>query len=198
MNVNRWTRSIDPSRTAILLCDMQGKFRTKIRHFEHVAKMSKKLLKVANTLNISVLSTEQNPQGLGTTIESLKGHCNKIYPKMKFSMLIPEIETGLTQAKITTVGLIGIETHVCILQTCLDLLNLDMNVYVMSDAVSSCNLEERKTALKSISDAGGMVTTTESFVYRLLKDASSPHAKEVFGIVKEFSQETKDAVRALC
>jgi len=175
--------------------------------------MAEKMLKVAAKLDVPILSTEQNPKALGPTVESLakyipsvhatqeSGAGAKIYPKTQFSMLIPEIRDALpreSSTRFTHVALLGIETHICVLQTCLDLLHDGFRVHVVADAVSSCNVQERALALQSIRDAGGMITTTESLIYRLLADANHPRAKEVFAIVKEYSSSTKDALNALC
>jgi len=207
------TMIVRPSNTVILLCDMQERFRTKISHFKHVENMAEKMLKVAAKLDVPILSTEQNPKALGPTVESLakylpsvhatqeSGAGAKIYPKTQFSMLIPEIRDALpreSSTRFTHVALLGIETHICVLQTCLDLLHDGFRVHVVADAVSSCNVQERALALQSIRDAGGMITTTESLIYRLLADANHPRAKEVFAIVKEYSSSTKDALNALC
>jgi len=225
---------VRPSNTVILLCDMQERFRTKISHFKHVENMAEKMLKVAAKLDVPILSTEQNPKALGPTVESLakylpsvhatqeSGAGAKIYPKTQFSMLIPEIRDALpreSSTRFTHVALLGIETHICVWQTCLDLLHDGFRVHVVADAVSSCNVQERALALQvmshrvfhagfdtrtnvlpaqSIRDAGGMITTTESLIYRLLADANHPRAKEVFAIVKEYSSSTKDALNALC
>lgn len=194
----------------IFLCDMQERFKTKIRHFDHVTNMSEKLLKSAIKLNVPILATEQYPKALGNTIDSLSDLVKNqpkglheptqtvpIYSKTSFSMLIDEVKKELSLRPIRNVGLIGIESHVCILQTCLDLLKDDLQVYVLADAVSSCNAQERGIALQTIRDAGGVVSTTESFIYGLLGDANHPNAKEVFGIVKEYNEKTKNAVEAL-
>ncbi|KNZ59445.1 hypothetical protein VP01_172g11 [Puccinia sorghi] len=177
--------------------------------------MAEKMLKVAAKLDVPILATEQNPKALGPTVESLakylppvhatqeSGAGARIYPKTQFSMLIPEIRDALPVLRqpgtpsIHAV-LLGIETHICVWQTCLDLLHDGFHVHVVADAVSSCNFQERALALQSIRDAGGMITTTETLIYRLLADANHPRAKEVFAIVKEYSCSTKDALNALC
>ncbi|KAI9623430.1 hypothetical protein H4Q26_014599 [Puccinia striiformis f. sp. tritici PST-130] len=185
-------KTIKPNNTIILLCDMQERFRTKINHFEHVEKMAGKLLKAATTLEIPILATEQYPKALGGTVKSLMD----LIP----SSIVPrtETDTDKRQQSGTNVALVGIETHICILQTSLDLIKNGFNVHVLADAVSSCNPQERSVALQSIRDAGGNITTTESFIYRLLSDANHPKSKEIFAIVKEYSPDTKSALEALC
>ncbi|KAH9440929.1 hypothetical protein Pst134EB_029581 [Puccinia striiformis f. sp. tritici] len=205
-------KTIKPNNTVILLCDMQERFRTKINHFEHVEKMAEKLLKASTALEIPILATEQYPKALGGTVKSLMDLIpssivprtetdtdKRVYPKTSFSMYqVPQIKSALQQQAGTNVALVGIETHICILQTSLDLINGGFNVHVLADAVSSCNPQERSVALQSIRDAGGNITTTESFIYRLLSDANHPKSKEIFAIVKEYSPATKSALEVLC
>ncbi|PLW46105.1 hypothetical protein PCASD_04169 [Puccinia coronata f. sp. avenae] len=192
---------------------MQERFRTKIAHFQHVEKMSEKLFKVASTLSIPILATEQNPEALGKTVDSLAKYlasqegtttttvAPRIHAKTQFSMLTPEIRSALLAhgpSGTIQVALLGIETHICVLQTSLSLLREGFQVHVVADAVSSCNTQERALALQSIRDEGGNITTSESLIFRILADAKDPRAKEVFSIVKEYSSSTKDALQALC
>ncbi|KAA1111550.1 hypothetical protein PGT21_003964 [Puccinia graminis f. sp. tritici] len=186
----------------ILLCDMQERFRTKIFHFEHVEKMAEKMLKASDKLGLPILSTEQNPKALGGTVQGLNELLppeRKPLPKSQFSMLVPELRADIASLEPRKhVAILGIEAHICVLQTSLDLLRQGFHVHVLADAVSSCNPEERAFAFQSIREAGGTITTTESFLYRVLADANHPQAKDIFAIVKEYSTATRDALGALC
>ncbi|KAA1123797.1 hypothetical protein PGTUg99_020256 [Puccinia graminis f. sp. tritici] len=215
----------------ILLCDMQERFRTKIFHFEHVEKMAEKMLKASDKLGLPILSTEQNPKALGGTVQGLNELLppeRKPLPKSQFSMLVPELRADIASLEPRKhVAILGIEAHICVLQTSLDLLRQGFHVHVLADAVSSCNPEERAFAfqvnksntsshqkkrevphiisprdvfffVQSIRGAGGTITTTESFLYRVLADANHPQAKDIFAIVKEYSTATRDALGALC
>ncbi|POW12932.1 hypothetical protein PSTT_04122 [Puccinia striiformis] len=193
-------KTIKPNNTIILLCDMQERFRTKINHFEHVEKMAGKLLKAATTLEIPILATEQYPKALGGTVKSLMDLIpssivprtetdtdKRVYPKTSFSMYEvlksnPHYSNNLVQMSLWSGSKLILYT----------------SNFVLADAVSSCNPQERSVALQSIRDAGGNITTTESFIYRLLSDANHPKSKEIFAIVKEYSPDTKSALEALC
>lgn len=97
-----------------------------------------------------------------------------------------------------TVLLTGLETHICVTQTALDLLSQGHGVYVLADAVSSCNVEERWVALDRLRAAGAIVTTTESVLYELVGDATAEPFKEVSKLVREFKEETKVALETFC
>ncbi|KAI8453103.1 Isochorismatase-like protein, partial [Phakopsora pachyrhizi] len=174
----------------------------KVKYFEQVSRMSEKLLRAAKILDVPILSTEQKPESLGPTIKPLRDLLNSshIFPKTSFDMLsVVELRDRLFDTlKIKNLIILGIETHICILQTCLKALDHKIDVYVvMADGVSSCNSGETRVALQRIRESGGKITTTESMIYELLKDSNHPRAKEIFKLVKEYSQSTKQAVEAL-
>lgn len=94
--------------------------------------------------------------------------------------------------------LLGIESHVCVLQTATDLLSLGHRVYVLADGISSCNAGERGVALDRLRQEGAIVTTSESVLFEMVGDAGRGEFKEVAGLVKRWKGETGEAVRALC
>jgi isochorismate hydrolase len=94
--------------------------------------------------------------------------------------------------------LVGIETHICITQTTLDLLQAGHRVYIVADGVSSVNPEERPVALKRLRDAGATVTTSESLIFEMLRDAKSAGFKTINGLIKEYKEDTKEGLRVLC
>ncbi|KIM67752.1 hypothetical protein SCLCIDRAFT_1209876 [Scleroderma citrinum Foug A] len=98
---------------------------------------------------------------------------------------------------IDSVVLFGIESHVCILQTALDLLEQNYQVHVLADGVSSCNREEVPIALAQIQQAGGCVTTSETVVFQFQQTTESPQWKSMFPIMKEEKGNTAKAVRKL-
>ncbi|KAG0151715.1 hypothetical protein CROQUDRAFT_650743 [Cronartium quercuum f. sp. fusiforme G11] len=188
-----------PSNTTILVCDMQERFSDKIYQFKHVTKMSEKLLSAAAVFSIPIATTEQNPKAFGPTVEPLKKFLHESpIPKTAFSMAQPALLEDLRRRACNHVALIGIEAHICVLHSALDFIRAGLNVHVMADAVSSCNFPERQIALNLVRDSGGYVTTTESFIFGLLSDATNPKAKTIFGLVKDYSEDTKLAVNALC
>lgn len=122
-------------------------------------------------------------------------------------MLVPEMRKHITKLHSANPGaepgplsiiLVGIETHICITQTTLDLLAQGHKVYILADGVSSCNQNERPVALARLAKAGATVTTSESLLFELVGDANDSNFKAVSGLVKETKSETMEAVQALC
>lgn len=113
-------------------------------------------------------------------------------------MYLPEhTPQWLQAASVKSVLIVGIESHVCVLQTTLDLLENGYDVHVLADGVSSCNAGERKVALEKMRQAGAQITSSESALFQLLTDASHPNFKAVSALIKEEKQATREAVEDL-
>ncbi|KAG0026227.1 Isochorismatase domain-containing protein 1 [Podila clonocystis] len=175
--------------TAFFLCDIQEKFRSHIFQFPSVIATAQKMIAAHKVLDIPLIVTEQNPQALGATATELDLSAAKVnYPKTKFSMFVPEVEKELKGIK--SVVLFGIESHVCVLQTALDLLENNYDVHVLADGVSSMNHFEIEHALNRVRDAGGYVTTSESIIFQLMGDSKHEHFKKISNLLKETKEAT--------
>ncbi|RJE18369.1 isochorismatase, partial [Aspergillus sclerotialis] len=157
------------------------------------------LLKATQPLNVPIYVTTQSRGKLGDTVAELAPYVNTNnvkanIDKTKFSMITPELDSLLPSAQPLDVIIVGIETHICVTQTTLDLLERGHRVYVIVDGVSSINPEERGIALQRLRDAGAVVTSSESVLFEVLGDASNKGFKEVSGVVKETKDETKSAL----
>lgn len=91
----------------------------------------------------------------------------------------------------------GIESHICVTQTTLDLLANGHKVYILADGVSSCNKEEVVIALERLRKEGAVITTSESWLYEVMGDAAIGEFKQIAGVVKENSGRTKEVLGAL-
>jgi len=160
----------------------------------------------AKILNIPIYTTTQNAARLGSTVSELKellpeSHSTEI-DKTAFSMLVPELTSLLTSqssnSSPVSAIIVGIETHICVTQTALDLLALGHKVYVLADGVSSCNAGERVIALARLRSEGAVVTTSESFLYEVLGDAKNENFKAIAGLVRETKESTREAVETFC
>jgi hypothetical protein len=156
-----------------------------------------KMLRAANTLQIPVYITTQSRAKLGNTVSELQPHLTGPHiradvDKTRFSMITPEIEAQLPSS--LDVIIVGIETHICVTQTTLDLLERGHRVYVLVDGVSSMNLGERGIALARLRDAGAVVTSSESVLFEIMGDASHEQFRAVSGLVKETAEDTKNAL----
>ncbi|RPB02178.1 Isochorismatase hydrolase [Choiromyces venosus 120613-1] len=195
----------------LFVCDLQEKFRTAIYGFDKCIQTTQKLLKASQILQIPILATTQLSQKLGPLVPELQlPERTKIFDKSLFSMMTPELiahlDTAITaesKGVVVAVGqkksvaLVGIESHVCILQTCLDLLAAGHNVYVIADAVSSCNRQEVPIALGRMRRAGAVVTTSESWLYEVMGDAKIEEFRQIAGLVKESKESTTLALQSL-
>ncbi|KAJ4268652.1 hypothetical protein NW762_002719 [Fusarium torreyae] len=180
----------------IFVCDIQEKFRNVIYEFDSIVLTTQKLLKFANALSIPVVTTTQTSAKLGPTVPSLaKLLPSEPHDKTRFSMFIPSVTADLPPG--SSIALVGIESHICITQTAIDLVDAGHNVYVIADGVSSCNPREVGIALDRLRSEGVTVTSSESWMYECVGDASHPAFKGLFGVVKESLADTKKVWQAL-
>ncbi|EJD54025.1 Isochorismatase hydrolase [Auricularia subglabra TFB-10046 SS5] len=189
--------------TAVFICDLQSRFQPAIHAFDQVANTARKMVKFAKLLSLPVLATEQNPRVLGATVDdiglaSLGDLHLGTHGKTLFSMITPEVESALSaRTDIKHIVLLGIEAHICVLQTALDLLSRGYAVHVLADGVSSCNPQEVPIALASIRQAGARVTTSESLLFQLIHDAGRPEFKPFTQMIKEEKAATTATLQAL-
>lgn len=161
------------------------------------------MLRAAQALQIPVYVTTQNGAKLGGTVAELAPHLTDAVctvDKTYFSMWVPELQRRFAAAAEegpSEVVLVGIESHICITQTTLDLLRAGHKVYVLADAVSSCNREEIPLALDRLRAAGAVITTSESWLFECMGDAAIPEFRAVSKIIKDSLQDTKTAVSGL-
>ncbi|KAG8817949.1 hypothetical protein FRC19_010982 [Serendipita sp. 401] len=189
-------------KPAFFVCDIQERFRSAIYGFPALVQTSKRMIEFARLLKVPVIATEQNPRALGSTVEELDlaklGDLHAgTFPKTKFSMVIPEVQSKLQELGAQSIVIFGIESHVCVFQTVLELLEAGYSVHVVADAVSSCNKEEVPLALASLRQAGAVITTSESLAFQLMGDANSPNFKEFSAIVKAEKQHISSSLREL-
>ncbi|KIX05837.1 uncharacterized protein Z518_03810 [Rhinocladiella mackenziei CBS 650.93] len=160
----------------------------------------------AKILNIPIYVTTQNAARLGSTVSELTAILPKDssapveVDKTAFSMMVPKLESQLPKHDSTplSVFIVGIETHICVTQTALDLLALGHRVYIIQDGVSSCNAGERPVALARLAREGCTVITSESLLFELVADANDANFKPISTLVKETKDQTKAAVETFC
>ncbi|KAF8165118.1 Isochorismatase-like protein [Crassisporium funariophilum] len=193
-----------PHTTIFFLCDVQTKFRNAIYGFDHVVATANKMVNLAKLLGIEVVCTTQNRKALGPTdpaidTDSLGPLLLNTYDKTLFSMLIPEVKAILdARPAINSVVIFGIESHVCVLQTVLSLLEMGKHTpYIVADGVSSCNSFEIPIALDRMRTAGAIISTSESIAFQLIGDAGSSTFKPFSKLIKEGKESTKIAGEAL-
>ncbi len=173
--------------TALLIIDLQERILPVIRNYEAVLENTVKLIKGFKVMQLPIYFTEQYPKGLGPTstiiLNELEGY--SAIQKMSFSCFDAEnLFEELHKKKLSQIVVCGIETHVCVQQTVLDLLANDFQVNLAADAVSSRKEIDYNIALDRMRTLGAEVTTTESILFELLEVCGTPEFKEVSKIVK--------------
>ncbi len=168
---------LNTNNTTILCIDIQDKLVNMLQNKEELRKNVLKLMKAADILNINTIITEQYPKGLGSTINEIKSIADfKIIEKTSFSALQTE---GFPEIKNENIVLFGIETHICVYQTALDLINLGKKVHIVSDCSASRNEFNHKTALDALSRQGAVIESLEMILFQFLKSSKHPDFKEV-------------------
>lgn len=180
---------LETRKTAFFLCDVQERFRAAILNFDAVVENSRRLATTSKLLHIPLVVTEQYPKGLGKTVEEIDiGHAVGVYEKTKFSMVIPEVEevmkNGLCQEGLKQVVLFGVEAHVCVQQTAIDLLKKGLEVVVVADASSSRSSADRLLSFDRLRGVGAVVTSTEAVLFQLIQDKNHEKFKEIQALVK--------------
>ena len=172
--------------TALLVVDMQEKLLPKIMQAGEVLRNASFLVNAAKVLGVPVLATEQYPKGLGPTVEPIRGFLTTVWEKQTFSAVGEggALDFLKSDARIKVV-VVGIEAHICVMQTVLDLLNQGFHVFVCVDAVSSRYAIDVKIALKRMQQAGAILVTAEACVYEWLETSANPAFKEISGMVQE-------------
>jgi nicotinamidase-related amidase len=177
------------SRTAavLVIIDIQGNLAQAMFDKEIIFANTVKLIKGFKALNLPMIVTEQIPQKLGNTLSQIASEIDDFNPIAKESFScwgeknFKEKLEGLSRRHVV---LLGIETHVCVYQTALDLITNGYNVHLVADAVSSRTPENRQIGIDAMKSAGAHVTSTEMVLFELLRTAADPKAKDFFKIVK--------------
>ncbi|XP_062455453.1 isochorismatase domain-containing protein 1 isoform X2 [Rhea pennata] len=184
--------NLTPSSTVFFCCDMQERFRPAIKYFGDIISVGQRLLQGARLLGIPVIVTEQYPKGLGSTVQEIDLTGAKlVLPKTKFSMVLPEVEAALAEIPgVRSVVLFGVETHVCIQQTALELIGRGLEVHIVADATSSRSMMDRMFALERLARTGIIVTTSEAILLQLVADKEHPKFKEIQNLIKASAPES--------
>ncbi len=173
---------LEKDKCCLLLIDVQEKLTPLIYKKEELLKHCEWLLQVAQTLNVPCLLSEQYPKGLGPTLASLKSFitAENCFEKVDFSCWRePDFKQAFQMLNKKQVVLIGIETHVCVLQTAFDLIKADYEVFVVVEGVSSRSLDNKRYALKRMKQAGIQLITAEMVFFEWVGKAGTPEFKQL-------------------
>ena len=180
------TRLLEQPNTALLVIDVQDRINAVMADQSHLPRIEV-LVEACQGLEVPVLASEQYPQGLGPTVESLADVLGDSIPgKLTFSCarddgLRKAVEDSGREQIIVT----GIEAHVCVLQTAIDLINAGYQVHVPHDAVNSRRPADKEWALHRMAAAGAIITATESALFELLERCDTADFKTVAKLIKK-------------
>lgn len=175
----------------LLVVDVQERLVPAIHQelYPRSLKNMKIMIESAGTLGVPILLTEQYPKGLGRTVpeilSALEGKEYRLIEKVTFSCARDEGFLGaVSSANRKQVVIVGMETHVCVYQTSVDLIRAGYSLFVLDDAVSSRFLHNYQSGIAALRDAGATVVSTETAVFQLLKVAATPEFKKVSPFIR--------------
>jgi len=181
--------TLQKDKTGLLVIDVQEKLFSKIDRPVEVMESMQKVIRGFQVFDLPIVVSEQYPQGLGSTIAALKGlfPSNKEYhSKTTFSCCgDASLRKYLDETLIKNWILIGIEAHVCVLQTAKDLMRMGCQVTVLNDAISSRSIFDFSTAIAEMRDIGVRISCVETVLFELCHDANSPEFKQISQLIKE-------------
>lgn len=185
----RPTRSPDlmnPDETALCVVDLQERLLTAQPYAERIVWNARRLLDGAAALGVQTRATEQVPEKLGPTVATLAERLGPAVPKQEFSSAAcRELVDAWREARVRHVVLAGIETHVCVAQTALDLVAEGFEPKVVVDAVGSRYTIDHKTALRRLEASPVVLTTTEAVLFEWCTSAENDAFRAISALAKE-------------
>lgn len=179
---------VTPENAVLMVIDVQEKL---FPHLDHECEFLKSLLKMvrgAQIMGVPIIATEQYPKGLGKTVEPLRitlGEGTKYWEKTSFSCAANSaLQKCMEEVQKEQIILVGIEAHICVLQTAKDLLRQGKQVIIVNDAITSRSIYDFSTAIAEMRDMGARITSTETLLFEILGDAQSPSFKAISQLVQ--------------
>lgn len=173
--------------TALIVIDVQGKLARVVEDSEGAIARIQKLIKIATILEIPITLTAQVPEKIGSTIPEVAGLLPGVLdiPRTSFSVFrSPQICAWLGNLGRPNVLICGFETHICLYQSAVDLLNAGYVVHLVTDCTSSRVDYNKQIALTMLARAGVYLTTVEMLMFEILRDARHPQFKELAALIK--------------
>lgn len=179
---------LDSSKTSLLIVDVQSRLLPAMVEPERILERASILLQAAEVLKIPVTVSEQYAKGLGHTVPELAKNFATTFEKLSFSCwrdaALKSHFITLHEGGRPLVIVAGIEAHVCVLQSCIDLANAGFGVFAVADAMSSRQSASADLALHRLRGAGIQVVNTEMVIFELLEKAGTPEFKALSALIK--------------
>jgi len=189
---------LDVNRSVVLVVDLQGKLMEMIERPGLVIAATQRLLKLADLFAVPVVLTEQYPKGLGATHPDVRAAYDELKVPRRcldktsfgccgdpgFEKALSEVRPGIAAGQRQLV-VAGIEAHICVMQTVLELLRQGSRVHLCWECVSGRGAEYRRHALERMSQAGAVITNHESVAFEWARDKNHPQFKAFSALFKE-------------
>jgi nicotinamidase-related amidase len=174
--------------SALLVIDVQQRLIPHVARHQQIVWNIGRLIEGATVLKIPVAATEQYPQGLGPTVSEIAPRLGSVHSKLTFScagcpQLVGQLEE-LAGRGIHKILVTGVEAHVCVQQTALDLMADGLDVYVAADAVGSRQELDCEMALRRLDSAGATLTTTEAALFEWCQEAGTPEFRQISALAR--------------
>jgi nicotinamidase-related amidase len=181
------TPLLSRNRCGLLVVDVQERLYPRVERPCEILKAMQVAIRGFKILNLPIVFTEQCPEKLGSTIEPLKillGQCQQ-FTKTAFSCFgDPAIKNFLLSLKVQEWVLVGLEAHICILQTAKELLAAQKDCIVLNDAISSRSIYDFSTAIAEMRDCRVRITSTETVLFELLRNSQEKEFKQICELVR--------------
>jgi nicotinamidase-related amidase len=178
-------------RSQLLIIDLQEKLLPHVCNPETVTSNCLNAIRMAKRLDVPMTISEQYPKGIGPTVEVVRetaGNAAPVFEKLHFSCMHDEVMrqhlVRLRDSGRYQVVLVGVESHVCVMQTALDLIAAGYETFVVADAVSSRTDQNRELALHRMRQAGAIITEIESVMFEWLGLAGTPEFRDLLPLLK--------------
>ena len=179
---------LDPRRSGLLIVDLQERLVPVIPSGDQVVRQTERLLKAAKELQIPSAATVQYPKGLGNLVAPLDQWFDNPEPKLDFSAAVCRLHLDAwAKQSRDQIVVVGIETHICVLQTVLDLMAEGFFVYVVAEAVAAREGQDHEIAMQRMRDAGATIMTAESALFEWVGTAENPQFKTISALVKDWN-----------
>lgn len=176
---------LTPESCLLLVVDVQTRLLPEMWQAQRVERNCAILACAARLLDVPVVVTEQNPNRIGPTVSAIQGALGDFsrVEKMSFSAY-PAVKKLIENSERKTILLCGLEAHICVLQTGLDLIAEGYTIFVVADAISSRQEHNYHVGWERLQMASAVPTSSESAVFELLNTAESPHFKAILNLIK--------------
>ena len=178
---------IEHKHVSALVVDIQERLFPHIYENEALAKRCAMLIKGLKVLDVPMIVTQQYTKGLGPTIAPIAEALGDFNPveKIAFSACSsPDVEMHIVGSAGHQVIVFGIEAHVCVQQTVLDIQSQGRSAIVVEDCISSRNKNDKKIAVHRMREAGAIITTAEALLFEILEEAGTEKFKQISALVK--------------